>query len=601
MSPATPSANTVRFGLFELDVSAGELRKRGVRVSLQGLPIQVLNILLENPGQIVTRDELCARLWPADTFVDFDHSLHNAIARLREALGENAKNPRFIETLPRRGYRLLAGVEGPDRATAAEAVLPVGVTGRRAVAVLPFKLLTPNPEDEYLSVALADAVINQLGTNGELLVRPTGVVARYAKQAVDPLTVARELNVQVIVEGSIQKFGQRLRLHAQVWNVADGSTLLAAKHDSEMSDLFGAQDKIANAVARTLGAQATASSEAPAAAPTKYPLAFELFLRAVERLSRVNLWDTHTAIEMLEKAVKLDPGFVAAWARLAEAYMVMAVTFEPGVRWVRRGDRAIHRALRLDPRNAEAHCERGRALWTPARNFQNRAALRALSTALRVSPGCQRAKTWQSVIFLHLGMLEEAKEGLLSVLSTDPENAFSLVFLGQIAIYSWNYDEAEEYHLRAFHVDPTNIWAHLFYPTIALYRGQLEEAAERIRVARQLLPDDPWLRSCEALLWAKRGESGKAEELAHRALRGGKPLLHTHHMFHTTAAAHALLGNPARAIALLRKASGTGLPNYPVFREDPHLHSLRERPDFLSLMAELKREWESYRREFGRH
>jgi TolB-like protein len=161
--------------------------------------------------------------------------------------------------------------------------------------VLPFKLLTPNPEDDYLSVALADAVINRLGANGELLVRPTRAVAGYAKQAIDPLTVARELNVQVIVEGSIQKFGQRLRLHAQVWNATDGSTLLTVKHDSEMADLFGVQDKIADAVARALGAQATASSEAPAVAPTKYPLAFELFLRAVERLSRVNLWDTLTA------------------------------------------------------------------------------------------------------------------------------------------------------------------------------------------------------------------------------------------------------------------------------------------------------------------
>jgi len=533
--------------------------------------------------------------------VNFDHGVNTAINKLREALGDSADNPRFVETLPRRGYRLLAGVEGADQATAAEAVLPIRVTGKRAVAVLPFKLLTPNPEDDYLSVALADAVINKLGANGELLVRPTGVVACYAKQAIDPLTVARELNVQVIVEGSIQKFGQRLRLHAQVWNAADGSTLLTVKHDSGMADLFGVQDKIADAVARALGAQATASPEATAAAPKKHPLALELFLRAVERLSRVNLWDTHTAIEMLEKAVKLDPGFVAAWARLAEACVVMAVTFEPGVRWVRRGDGAIRRALKLDPRNAEAHCERGRALWTPARDFRNRAALRALSTALRLSPGCLPAKTWQSVIFLHLGMLEEAKEGLLSVLNADPENAFALVFLGQIAMYRWDYDEAEEYHLRAFHVDPTNIWAHLFHPTIALYRGQLEEAAERIRAARQLLLDDPWLRSCEALLWAKRGEIRKAEELAHRALREGKPLLHTHHLFHTAAAVNALLGNRARAIALLRKASATGLPNYPVFHEDPHFHSLRERPEFLSLMAELKRDWEGYRQEFGRH
>src|SRR2546427_6590211 len=222
----------LRFGTFEVNPRSGELRKGGVRIKLHGQPFEVLAMLLERPGQVVTREELRLRLWPTDTFVNFDHGVNTAINKLREALGDSADNPRFVETLPRRGYRLLAGVEGPDRATAAEAVLPVVVTGRRTVAVLPLKLLTPNPEDDYLSVALADAVINQLRASGELLVRPTGVVACYAKQAIDPLTVARELNVHVIVEGSIQKFGQRLRLHAHVWSAADGSTLLSVKHDS---------------------------------------------------------------------------------------------------------------------------------------------------------------------------------------------------------------------------------------------------------------------------------------------------------------------------------------------------------------------------------
>jgi len=594
------SHRILRFGTFEVNLRSGELRKGGVRIKLHGQPFEVLAMMLERPGQLVTREELRLRLWPTDTFVNFDHGVNTAINKLREALGDSADNPRFIETLPRRGYRLLAGMDELNRIPA-EAVLPVVADGKRAVAVLPFKLLTTNPEDDYLGVALADAVINQLGAGGELLVRPTSVVARYAKQTVDPLTVARELDVQVIVDGSIQKFGQRLRLHAQVWNAADGSTVFAAKHDSEMADLFELQDKIADAVARVLGARVTAASEKPAAPPPKNPLAYELFLRAVDRLSRVNLWDTRTAIEMLENAVKLDTGFIDAWARLAEAYVVMAVTFEPGVRSIRRADRAIRHALTLDPCNAEAHCARGRVLWTPAKHFQNRAALRALSTALRLSPGCQPAKIWQSVIFLHLGLLERAKEGLLSVLTTDSEDPFSLAFLGQTALYRWDYDEAEEYHLRAFHVDPTNVWAHLFHPTIALYRGQLEEAADRIHAARQLMPDDPWLQSCEALLWAKRGEFRKAEQLIQRALRGGKPLLHTHHVFHTAAAVHVLLGKPARATELLRKASAMGLPNYPVFRDDPHFHSLSDRPEFLRLIAELKREWAGYRQEFGRH
>jgi DNA-binding winged helix-turn-helix (wHTH) protein len=157
------SQQILRFGTFEVNPRSGELRKGGVRIKLHGQPFEVLAMLLERPGQVVTREELRLRLWPTDTFVNFDHGVNTAINKLREALGDSADNPRFVETLPRRGYRLLAGVEGQDRATAPEAVLPVGVTGRRAVAVLPFKLLTPNPEDDYLGVALADAVIKQIG------------------------------------------------------------------------------------------------------------------------------------------------------------------------------------------------------------------------------------------------------------------------------------------------------------------------------------------------------------------------------------------------------------------------------------------------------
>jgi len=163
------SHRILRFGTFEVNLRSGELRKGGVRIKLHGQPFEVLAMMLERPGQLVTREELRLRLWPTDTFVNFDHGVNTAINKLREALGDSADNPRFIETLPRRGYRLLAGMDELNRIPA-EAVLPVVADGKRAVAVLPFKLLTTNPEDDYLGVALADAVINQLGAGGEWLV-----------------------------------------------------------------------------------------------------------------------------------------------------------------------------------------------------------------------------------------------------------------------------------------------------------------------------------------------------------------------------------------------------------------------------------------------
>ena len=276
----------------------------------------------------------------------------------------------------------------------------VAVAGKKAVAVLPFKLLTPTAEDQYLGVALADAVIHALGTSGNLLVRPTSTVERYAKQTVDPLRAARELNVQIVAEGSIQKSGTRLRVHIQAWNVSEGTSLYSAKHDAEIDELFSLQDELSFKLAAALGLNQSNEKNRAATPPTDNPHAYELFLRAADRLARLNRWDTRTAIEMLERAVQLDPGFPDAWARLSEACVLIGTTQEPNPRWLRRASEAIRKALALDRHNAEAHCARGRLLWTPAQKFQNRPALRALRDALHINPGCHAARIWQCLIFV---------------------------------------------------------------------------------------------------------------------------------------------------------------------------------------------------------
>jgi TolB-like protein/predicted Ser/Thr protein kinase len=475
----------------------------------------------------------------------------------------------------------------------------VAVAGKKAVAVLPFKLLTPTAEDQYLGVALADAVIHALGTSGNLLVRPTSAVERYAKQTVDPLRAARELNVQIVAEGSIQKSGTRLRVHIQAWNVIEGTSLYSAKHDAEIDELFSLQDELSFKLAAALGLNQSNEKNRAATPPTDNPHAYELFLRAADRLARLNRWDTRTAIEMLERAVQLDPGFPDAWARLAEACVLIGTTQEPNPRWLRRASEAIRRALALDRHNAEAHCARGRLLWTPAQKFQNRPALRALRDALHINPGCHAARIWQCLILLHLGLHEEARAGLMEALAAQPDDAFTLVFIGQTAMYRCDYAEAREYNARALSVDRAHIWANGFSPSVALYEGKLNEAEEKIKLARQVLADDPWLVSCEALLWARRGERKRAEALARKSLKPAKAFLHTHHLWHTSAAAYALIDEPARAIALLRRAGAQGLPNYPAFRDDQLLKSLHTQQAFRGLLAKLKREWESYRREFG--
>ncbi|MGB7665923.1 MAG: protein kinase [Candidatus Acidiferrales bacterium] len=531
---------------------------------------------------------------PAPRLGDAENIVPQELARIVQKLLEKNLGSRY-----QTARELQVDLANLQRDLELGALLPAAVLGKRSVAVLPFKLLTPNPEDEYLGVALADAVINHVGGSGEVLVRPINTVRRYEKQAVDPLLAAREMNVHIVVDGSIQKSGSRLRVHVQAWNAADGTTLLTGKYDSEIAALFELQDKVAEALARALGLKASGSPESSLEPPTKNPRAYELFLRAVERLSRVNRWDTRTGIEMLDDATKLDPHFAEAWARLAGACVFMAGTFDPIPKWYKKGELAMRRALALDPTNAQAHCAHGRVLWTPLKGYKNRQALLALRESLRRSPGYHPALVWQCLIFQHVGMLDEAVEGLQTALAAHPDDGFVLTFLGQVRTFQGKYEEAEQYFKRAITLDPASLWANLFSPSVPLYGSNPEPAVEMIKTAQHFFPGDALLTSWEGLLWAKRGNFRRAEQFVEKALKVGKSVLHTHHMWHTAAAAYATLGKPELAVRLLSRAAKTGLPNYPVFRDDPHFQSMHKYGPYLRLLATIKKETEGYRQEFG--
>src|SRR4029453_15159216 len=209
-----------------------------------------------------------------------------------------------------------------------DAILPAAIVGRRTVAVLPFALLTPDPPADFLRGALADAIINHLSRADTLRVRPTATVMRYAGRPVDPLHAGRELNVEIVVDGSIQKVEARLRVHVQARDVRDGSTLLSTRHDADASDLFGLQAALAESIGGALGLKPHPGTAGER--PTDDAAAYELYLRSAERLSRFNRWDTRTAIDMLEDATRLDPRFADAWARLAQACASIHPSFPPG-------------------------------------------------------------------------------------------------------------------------------------------------------------------------------------------------------------------------------------------------------------------------------
>src|SRR6266700_5083904 len=234
-----PSRGTVRFGIFELDEDAGELRKQGARMKLQEQPLQILQVLLQRPGEVITREELQQKIWPSDTFVDFDHGLYNAIKRLREALGDSAETPQYVETLARRGYRFIGKIdcEGPRV---------------RSLAVLPLEDLSRDPEQEYFAEGLTEALITTLAKIGELRVVSRTSAMLY-KDVHKPLReIARELDVDVIVEGTVLRAGRRVRITAQLIDAAKETHLWAESYERDLRDVLTLQSEVAQAIAREI-------------------------------------------------------------------------------------------------------------------------------------------------------------------------------------------------------------------------------------------------------------------------------------------------------------------------------------------------------------
>src|SRR3989449_62747 len=249
MEEVRPSRGIIRFGAFELDFRASELRKQGTKIKLQEQPFQILQVLLQRPGETVTREELQQKIWPSDTFVDFDHGINNAIKRLREALGDSAETPRFVETLARRGYRFVGKVERDE-------------PRMRSLAVLPLENLSHDPQQEYFAEGLTEALITTLAKIGELRVVSRTSAMLY-KNVRKPLSeIARELEVDAIVEGTVLRAGHRVRITAQLIDAAKETHLWAESYERDLRDVLALQSELAQAIAREVQVKLTPQERA---------------------------------------------------------------------------------------------------------------------------------------------------------------------------------------------------------------------------------------------------------------------------------------------------------------------------------------------------
>jgi TolB-like protein/Flp pilus assembly protein TadD len=344
MQQVSSGSRIFRFSTFELDGQAGELRKQGVKIKLQEQPLRILEMLLAHPGQLVTREELRSRLWPSNSFVDFDQGLNKAINKLREALGDSAESPRFIETLTKRGYRFLGEIKAKERLI-------------RSLLVLPLENLSRDPEQEYFADGLTEALITCLAKISALRVvsRTTAMVYKGVRKPLPE--IARELNVDCIVEGTVMRAEGRARISAQLVHAPSDTHLWADIYDRDLRDVMALQMEVATAIVREVQVKLTPHEQSQLANPRPVePEVYETYLKGRYHWNKRTLVGMSKGAEYFQQAIDKDPLYAAAYAGLADSVARLGwwgyVSPQEGCA---RAITVARRGLAIDDTLAEAH------------------------------------------------------------------------------------------------------------------------------------------------------------------------------------------------------------------------------------------------------
>jgi TolB-like protein/cytochrome c-type biogenesis protein CcmH/NrfG len=494
----------VRFGVFELDPSAGEVRKQGVRIRLQDQPLQVLQILLEKPGQVVTREELQRRLWPSNTFVEFDKGIYNAIKRLRETLGDDAETPRYIETIPRRGYRFIGSVQ---KLGGEAPVAPTAIT-IDSIVVLPFINMSSEPENEYLADGITEEIINALAQIRELHVVARSSAFSFKGKHIDLRVVGEQLNVRTVLEGSVRRADNRLRITVQLVNAADGYHLWSERYDKETKDIFDVQDEIARSVAERLKITLEGSRpERLVKAGTKNLEAYQLYAKGRVLLTRQGP-AVANVVDCFERAVRLDPNYAQAWAGLADSYTVLGYSglVRPEM-CMPQAMEAARRAVTLDPSLAEAHAALAMACLTGT--WDKGEAERESLRALELNPRYVQARCWYAFSYLQYseGRMAEGMMQAKRALESDPLSSYAHAVYGHTCAFAGKCAEAVQASGRAVELDSESYLARVMHQEVLHFTGKLKESVAAGQLALAMSGRHPWSMVFLALTFS---ESGKA-------------------------------------------------------------------------------------------
>ena len=569
MQPLAPKS-VARFGSFEVSFQSGEVRKSGLRIRVQQQPMKLLEILLEHPGEVVTREELRSRVWPSESFGDFDQALNIAIGKLRSALGDSAENPRFIETLPKRGYRFIADVSvvdtdaRPKKLESVAADLPAtnpghtlqgarlavaperqrrptrGVivvfalvlvfsilfvwlfrsrapapTGIRSIAVLPLDNLSGDASQNYFADGMTDELITDLAQISALRVISRTSVMVY-KGARKPLPqIARELNVDAVVEGTVLHSGDQVRITAQLIEASTDKHLWSQSYEGELRDTLALQNRVASAIADQIRISLTPQEKAALKnVRVVNPEAYESYLKGRYFWNKRTADGLKAALAYFNQAIEEDPKYAQAYSGLADTYALLGdwqyAVMTPKEAFPKAKAAAI-KALELDSMLGEAH--NSLAFVQDGFDWDFDSAGKEFQRAIELNPGYATAHHWYAWHLSLLGRFDEAIAEMKKAQNLDPLSLIINADLAELLVLAHHYDESIAQSRKTIEMDPNFAFAHNQLAQAYLQEHIYDEAVTELKKAVQLSGDSPTCIANLARAYVASGRRSEAEKL----------------------------------------------------------------------------------------
>jgi TolB-like protein/DNA-binding winged helix-turn-helix (wHTH) protein/Flp pilus assembly protein TadD len=617
-----PTLRRFQFGVYELDPAAGELRKQGVRIKLQEQPLQLLQILLENAGRVVAKEDLQKRIWPSDTFVDFDHGLHSAITRLREALGDSAESPRFVETLPRRGYRFVASVKEitePESAARSSGgagslkryvgsifagllggalvlalVLGFNIGGARrwlwrttnrpvkSLGVLPFENLSGDASQDYFADGMTDALITRLAESRDVQVISRTSMMQY-KGVRKPLPeIGRELGVDAILEGTIARAGNRVRVTVQLIDAATDQHLWAKTYDGDLGDILILEADMSRAIAGEIRVKISSDYNSQLTQASRVdPELQEAYLQGRYHLNKGDEDEIYKGIGYFQQAIAKDPRDARSYAGLADSYVALSDYYLAPAELMQKAKQASSKALELDDHLAEAHTSSGVVRFLYDWDWDG--AQKEFDQAIRLNPSSADAHLWYGVFLAQMGRRDPSIAETKRAEALDPLSLVVHVNAGWVYYLARQNSAAIEEWKKALDLEPrfavshTSIWvAYLRTPDFA----RLMDASPGGAPAKQ----DPMDLAALSGLYAVSGNIPQAR-IALQKLTGMSQRRYI--CPYEMATAHAVLGDKDEAMSLLERGFRDRSACIPDIKTDPRLDALRTDPRFIELLRKL--------------